>query len=644
MKTQAIWVTVVATMFAFNSCGRKDDAAKSALRVVPEITDDFALIPAGSFQMGDALDMDTSTPVHEVAVSAFQIAKYEVTKALWDEARTWGMHHGYPDLPVGEGKAATHPVQNITWYAMVKWCNARSEQEGRVPCYYTDAAQAAVYRTGDTDIANTMVQWSANGYRLPTEAEWEKAARGGLEGKRFPWGDTINHSQATFESIGEEPYQTAETGYRSPYRTGGLPHTSPAGCCPPNGYGLYDMAGNVWEWCWDWHGKYASGSQTDPRGPASGLSRIFRGGGWFRGARDCRVAGRNERGSSFPGQGVGFRLARGSAQPALAAQPAAITQPDPGVPGNPPAAGNPKSTEASKFVLIPAGEFAMGDGLDGSDNSPAHPANAPVHQVTVSAFYMQTKEVSWAEWTWVRTWAVPHGYADLSKGDGKRGGDPVQSVTWYDVVKWCNAKSEMEGLAPCYYTDAEKTAVYRTGYKDLFNAMVNWDAAGYRLPTEAEWEKAARGGLDGKRFPWGDLITHREANYRSDQSSFKYDVSPTHDHHFKFNYGEVPYTSPVGSFAANGYGLHDMAGNVKEWCWDWYDDDYYTTSPAADPRGPFADRTSGAPPPDERGRVIRGGDWYENANWCRVAERGSNCVPSWEFYETGFRLASSSAH
>lgn len=101
------------------------------------------------------------------------MAKYEVTKALWDEVRTWGITNGYTDLPTGDGKEADHPVQEINWYAMVKWCNARSLKEGLTPCYFTNALKTVdfLYKTGNVDIDNTMVNWNANGYRLPTEAE-----------------------------------------------------------------------------------------------------------------------------------------------------------------------------------------------------------------------------------------------------------------------------------------------------------------------------------------------------------------------------------------------------------------------------------------------------------------------------------------
>ncbi|HEX41310.1 MAG TPA: formylglycine-generating enzyme family protein, partial [Phycisphaerales bacterium] len=122
---------------------------------------------------------------------------------------------------------------------------------------------------------------------------------------------------------------------------------------------------------------------------------------------------------------------------------------------------------------------------------------------------------------------------------------------------------------------------------------------------------AARGGLNGKRFPWGDTITHSQANYYS-SSIYWYDISPTRGYHPTWNDGVYPYTSPGGSFAANGFGLHDMAGNVWEWCNDWWSDLYYSSSPSSNPTGP----TSGVY------RVYRGGCWSARAAYyCRVAYR-----------------------
>ena len=291
----------------------------------------MALIPAGSFEMGDSFDdwppkvgRNPEIPVHTVFVSAFYMDKTEVTKALWDEVKGWNGGNGYTFNNPSLGKGANHPVQPLDWYDAVKWCNARSEKEGRVPAYYRDAELTQVYKKGQV---TPYVKWDAGGYRLPTEAEWEKAARGGESGHRFPWSDaeTITHSRANYLSANGSPFPSlfsydydisATRDYHPTYAVGGLPATSPVGSFAANGYGLYDMAGNVWEWCWDWSDSYSSESQTDPRGPDSGSYRVLRGGSWGSLAIYCRSAYRFD---IIPGgrdnNHVGFRSVLPPGQP-----------------------------------------------------------------------------------------------------------------------------------------------------------------------------------------------------------------------------------------------------------------------------------------------------------------------------------------
>jgi formylglycine-generating enzyme required for sulfatase activity len=270
----------------------------------------MALIPAGSFTMGNCMDPGEGDPgqlpLHTVYVSAFYMDEYLVTKALWDDVYQSATNHGYRFDNAGSGKATNHPVQTIDWYDAVKWCNARSQKEWRIPAYYTDAGLTQVYKAGQVA---PYVRWNA-GYRLPTEAEWEKAARGGSSGHRFPWADadTITHSRANYFSTSNYPYDISPTRYYHPtYADGVEPFTSPVGSFATNCYGLYDMAGNVYEWAWDWFEPYSSGSQSDPGGPTTGSVRVFRGGNWASLAGWCRTACRTCDYPTHGWGGLGFR-------------------------------------------------------------------------------------------------------------------------------------------------------------------------------------------------------------------------------------------------------------------------------------------------------------------------------------------------
>jgi formylglycine-generating enzyme required for sulfatase activity len=266
------------------------------------------------------------------------------------------------------------------------------------------------------------------------------------------------------------------------------------------------------------------------------------------------------------------------------------------------------------MVLIPGGNFTMGNSMSSGEGDSDE---LPLHTVNVSAFYMDTNVVSYALWTSVYNWAITHGYSFEYGAQGKATNHPAYLMTWYDAVKWCNARSEKEGRVPCYYTNASQSqaTIYRSGQYDIVANWVNWVVSGYRLPTEAEWEKAARGGASGHRFPWSDSdnINWSRANYLASSFDYAYDVNATDGYNPVWTGGGTPYTTAVGTFAPNGYGLYDMAGNVWQWCWDWYDDAYYSSSPGTDPHGPALSSSWS--------RVFRGGGWSNIASGCRAAGR-----------------------
>ncbi|MCY2987641.1 MAG: formylglycine-generating enzyme family protein [Planctomycetota bacterium] len=530
------------------------------------------LIPPGKFMMGSPeseAKREGNETQHQVRITRpFYLGVYEVTQEEYE--RVIGKNPSI--FRSGSGQDTSRfPVESISWDDAVEFCRELSSLPGE--------------------------RSAGRVYRLPTEAEWEYACRARTT-TTFHFGSELNGREANCD--GNYPYGTSSKGPC-------LTQPTTVGSYAPNGFGLYDMHGNVWEWCADWFdGKsYGASPMDDPTGPTTGSERIRRGGSYSLPAAHCRSALRFW---GLPGSRdmfLGFRVALVSADAGGGAIQAVEPTPKPKAKTqlkSPPAAETKSNAPPSaiapfdaaqakqhqqawashldvpveivnssgmKLRLMPPGEFLMGspeaDSKVSSDEKPQHRV-----QIT-KPFYLDVYEVTQAQYQKVMG-SNPSNF----KGESL----PVETVSWEDAVAFCKRLSKLP---------AERAAE-RT----------------YRLPTEAEWEYACRVGSTSK-FSFGDSDAEVGKSVWYDKNS-----------------GNT--THPVGGKQANAWGLYDMQGNVWEWCSDWYGT--FRAGTASDPSGPGS----------ASDRVSRGGSWLDNARHCRSASRSMG-GPANRLGYRGFRVA-----
>ncbi|MBI9032045.1 SUMF1/EgtB/PvdO family nonheme iron enzyme [bacterium] len=586
----------------------------------------FVLVEGGTFNNGTS----------NISLSTFYIDKYEVTQESYLDIMGTN-----PSYFTGN---SNKPVENISWFNAIEYCNRRSIQENLNPCYsYDDYGSNPDEWPEDWDSHASKQHYislltSSNGYRLPTEMEWMFAAKGGNESSGYTYSGSNNvNDVAWYEN---NAYYLPEGSSNPNYGT----HV--VGTKGSNELGIYDMSGNVWEMCWDLWGNYPTEDQTNPTGSTSGDQRVKRGGAWCYSNELCSVSYRIET-SIFANQNhIGFRcvrntLSRQAESPTfdipsgtyITSQYVTISSSNLGaeirytIDGSEPTESSllytspveilysctlkarvfrddlyPSAVAQGEYNIVPDNYILVEGGT----------FNNGVANITLSPFYIDKYEVTQAGFEAVMGINPAHFTGNENK--------PVEQVSWYDAIEYCNRRSILENQDPCYSYNSYGTNPnnWPTDWKSNANNTVNitcdWSVDGYRLPTEMEWMFAAKGGNQSLDY------TYSGGNNVWDVAWFNGNASLVTGGISNPDYG----THEVGSKDANELGIHDMSGNVWEWCWD-----NQGNLPEGDQINPLTDQSNSS-------KVIRGGAWqYDNLN-CFVNSRAflTNTTLSWS---TGFR-------
>lgn len=581
----------------------------------------FVLIPPGEFTMGMTKDeaetlaaqnpgdsycqelFRSSSPEHRVRLTqAWYMGMHEVTQEQY--ATVMGINPssfsatGADKDKVANTDTKQYPVEMVTSIDAMEFCIKLSKAEKLKPVEF--------------NANGTITLIPGHGYSLPTEAEWEHACRAGTNTAWF-----AGEQASTLGTV-------AWFGGNS----GAMPHG--VGQLKSNSFGLYDMHGNVWEWCHDWHAQQAysqrgAGVTVDPRGPDAGSSRVARGGNWYRFASCCRSDYRGAAITSYRSHDVGFRVSlpvdavrqglmkQGTMSPQPAWDGWQKDGPAPAIAPFDAAQARKhqeewatylkvpveyKNSLGMKFVLIPPGEFTMGstseeitEALQYVVKENTHwqqcvQSEEPRHKVVLTQpFYLGVNEITQGEYTKVMGMYPSH---PATQGQGKEQGSgitnadlPVHYVTWNEAAEFCAKLSEQEKFKPFYSRVGE--------------TIMALDGAGYRLPSEAEWEFACRAGTVTKYWTGDRDVDMLRAGWCAANSAGR--------------------RHTAGELEANPFGLSNIHGNMREWVQDGWDTSFYSQFKdklAVNPDNPYSASLF---------RVNRGGSWHAPPSNGRSADR-----------------------